>query len=282
MIGLVSRPACGALLLIALASASCKKADETPPPPRAETFTTQAGTPMIRVPAGWMERGSAAGRPDEAPVRRIYVDAFLIDAYEVAQDPYAALAVVNPSHFKGGNRPVEQVSWAKAAVYCNKRSVAEGLEPCYDEDTVACRFEASGYRLPTEAEWEYACRAGGGPQVGRLDDGAWYAENAGRTTHPVGEKQPNAWGLYDMLGNVAEWCNDVFDEGSYAVGPDANPHGPETGKLRVLRGGAWNSAPAACRPTYRAGENPGFQDACFARDAIGFRCVRRPPPAEQH
>ena len=104
---------------------------------------------------------------------------------------------------------------------------------------------------------------------------AWFAENADAKTHATGQKRPNAWGLCDMLGNVAEWCNDVYEPGYYAKSPEANPRGPAKGEQCVLRGGAWNSRAEACRSSARAGEDPGFEDACFARDAIGFRCVRR-------
>jgi len=127
-----------------------------------------------------------------------------------------------------------------------------------------------------------SCRVGNGPVSAgsQLKDFAWFNDNAARTTHSVATLKPNPWGLYDMLGNVAEWCNDRYDENYYRASPDRNPRGPAEGKLYVLRGGAWGSKAEGCRPTYRIGENPGFQDACFARDAIGLRCVRRPSAEE--
>ena len=238
---------------------------------------------MVLIPAGSFRMGSSGGSPDQQPVHEVALDAFLMDRYEVTQEQYTQLAPLNGSHFKGPHRPVEMISWADAALYCNLRSQAEGLTPCYNEDTVACNFDADGYRLPTEAEWEYACRAGTigeyafGSGAAALKDHAWYGANAGKQTHPVGQKRPNAWGLYDMHGNVAEWCHDVYAADYYQHSPVQNPRGPQTGDKYVLRGGAWNSSAEACRTAQRVGETPGFQDSCFARDAIGYRCVRKPP-----
>ena len=268
-------------LLAALAGPACEKAASPAPSAAPPAVRSKSGIAMVRLPAGWFDMGSARGRADEAPVHRVWVDSFLMDVHEVTQEDYGRLVLGNPSHFKGPQRPMEQISWAKAAMYCNERSRAEGLRPCYDEDTAACNLEADGYRLPTEAEWEYACRAGAdadysfGGDASRLKDYAWFSENAAKTTHPAGKKRPNPWGLYDMHGNVAEWCNDVYAADYYKSSPEKNPTGPADGRKYVLRGGAWDSGAKACRSSYRVGEDPGFQDACFALDAIGFRCVRR-------
>ncbi len=247
---------------------------------------SKSGIEMVLIPAGEYEMGSRGGREDEKPVRMVSISPFLMDVFEVTQAEYETLgrleAFPNPSHFKGSNLPVEQVTWPQAARICNARSRLEGLQPCYNEDTGTCNFEANGYRLPTEAEWEYACRAGTvtdysyGAESRQLGDHAWFADNSGKKTHPVGQKKPNPWGLFDMHGNVAEWCNDVYDKDYYKGGLSQNPHGPADGKEYILRGGSWKSTADALRSSYRLGESPGFSDACLARDAIGFRCVRRP------
>ena len=260
---------------------ACREA--TPPAPNVAlpVVATKLGIDMVLIPAGKFVMGSAAGQADERPPHEVQLDAFLIDRTEITQEQFGKLVLGNPAHFKGPSRPVEQISWAEAARFCNERSKREGLQPCYNDDA-ECNFQATGYRLPTEAEWEYACRAGAatdysfGADPGRLGEHAWFADNAAKTTHPVAAKKPNAWGLYDMVGNVAEWCNDPYDEKYYATAPAENPHGPADGERYVLRGGAWNSISKHCRSSSRVGENAGFQDACFARDAIGFRCVRRP------
>ena len=193
----------------------------------------------------------------------------------------------NPAHFKGERNPVEQVRWSDAAEFCNARSRNDGLDPCYDEVTFECNFNANGYRLPTEAEWEYASRAGSqadypfGGDPRKLRTYAHYSENAGNRTLPVGTLKPNAWGLFDMLGNVAEWCQDRYAEGYYQASPAQDPRGPAEGANRVLRGGAWNSRADACRVTYRSFDNPGITDACFAKDVYGFRCVRNLNEAER-
>lgn len=244
--------------------------------------TTKLGVPVVTVPGGKFLMGNAQGAEDERPPHEVEISSFVIDKYEFTQDLLAKLETPNPSHFKGDRRPAEQIRWTDAALICNARSRAEGLEPCYDEATFACNFDASGYRLPTEAEWEYAARAGSETveplevKLPDLDAQACYAGNSGQQTDLVGKKRANSWGLHDMRGNVAEWCYDAYQSDYYAASPASNPRGPEAGEKRVLRGGAWNADPTACRLTARQADDSGISDACFARDTHGFRCVRKP------
>ena len=246
-----------------------------------QVVKTKTGIEMIHVPAGEFRMGSRSGAADETPVHRVYISAFLMDRYEVTQQLYSAFPLPDPSHFKDPQRPVEQINWTDALAYCNERSLDEDLQPCYDLETGDCDFQANGYRLPTEAEWEYACRAGTqttyacGNSEQQLLAGAWCQKNAPAKTQPVGRKQANAWGLYDMHGNVKEWCNDYYSETYYQTSPDRDPRGPSQGSERVIRGGAWTSSPDACRSSYRASD-ASINDTCLASDAIGFRCVRSP------
>jgi formylglycine-generating enzyme required for sulfatase activity len=257
-------------------------------PDRLPTVKTRHGE-MVLVPAGWFMMGSDRGEDAEKPVHKVWVDALLIDKCEVTQEQFSQLMQKAPSHFKGPRNPVERVPWGDAAWYCNHRSRAEGLEPCYDETTGACNFRATGYRLPTEVEWEYACRAGTSTDFGfgddarKLGDHGWFDGNAGKRTHPVGMKKPNRWGIHDMHGNVMEWCNDVYEADYYQRSPERDARGPADSPLAkfVLRGGAWHSSADACRSAYRLGEFPAQPDACFAHDDIGFRCVRSAPAASQ-
>ena len=180
--------------------------------------------------------------------------------------------------------PVTSVRWFGAIAYCNWLSQQGGFDSCYNTTNGDVDFSKNGFRLPTEAEWEYAARAGSeaaytsGADARRLGGHAWFSENAMKRTHAVAQKRANAWGLFDMHGNVSEWCNDVYSADAYAKSSDKNPQGPASGKRYCLRGGAWNSSADAVRVFKRGGETPGFADACLHRDAIGFRCVRKALP----
>ncbi len=253
--------------------------------------TTKSGVPMVYLPGGEFMMGSRDGNPDEAPPHRVRVSGFLMDKFEVTHDLYAKAQLPDPSHWQDQPRkPVERVRWRDAKQYCNERSLLEGLKPCYNEKTFDwdCDFTASGYRLPTEAEWEYACRAGRseaydfGP-ASQLRQYGWFADNADQKTHVVGQKKPNRWGLDDLYGNVSEWCEDVYDPTYYQRSPAVDPPGPANpGKdvRRVIRGGSWRSSANLCRASARQGEKTGDSDACFSTDYCGFRCVRRVAPEE--
>ncbi len=181
--------------------------------------------------------------------------AFRLGARPVTRAQYAAIM----GDGTGDELPVDSVSWDDAVRFCNRLSEREGLTPVYrgaGADTERA-LSADGYRLPAEAEWEYACRAGTtGPRYGELDEIAWYRGNSGGTAHPVGRKRPNAWGLSDMLGNVWEWCWDFYDPAVY-------------GEYRVLRGGGWFDEHWSCRASVRRRSHPTLR-----LDDIGFRVAR--------
>ncbi len=249
-------------------------------------IATSSGVHMVYLPRGEFTMGSDQGTPDEAPAHKVRVSSFLMDKFEVTQEMFAKVQLPNPSHWQESpQKPVERVRWRDAKAYCNERSLLEKLKPCYNEKTLDwdCDYSANGYRLPTEAEWEYACRAGtDGPydfgQPDRLRQYGWVAENSDQKTHPVGQKKPNSFGIYDLYGHVSEWCEDVYSPTYYKESPAEDPHGPPApGKdvKRVIRGGSWKSSPDQCRATARQGERTGNTDACFSTDYCGFRCVRR-------
>lgn len=179
----------------------------------------------------------------------------------VTQELYARITGKRPSTAERDASPVEGVSWRDAVEFCNALSQHDGFTPAYhphaDGEGVEWDPAAEGYRLPTEAEWEHACRAGTtGPRYGPLDDIAWYRGNADGQLHDVGGRQPNAWGLYDMLGNVWEWCWDLYDAEVY-------------GSYRVLRGGGWFDEHWSCRASVRRRSHPTFRV-----DDVGFRVAR--------
>ncbi len=250
-----------------------------------KAYTSPSGVAMVFLPGGTYTMGSDQESADEGPAHSVTVGGFLIDQFEVYHELFTKAELPNPSRWQDQPRkPLEQIRWRDAKEYCNERSRMEGLELCYDESAPGwpCNFEANGYRLPTEAEWEYAARAG---QTGRYPFGdaskikqfVWFEENANQKSYPVGVKKPNAWGLHDMLGNVSEWCHDVYDPDYYQNSPSENPRGPEAANAtpkRVMRGGSWKASAAMCRVTFRQGQQTGDTDACFFTDYCGFRCVR--------
>ena len=231
---------------------------------------------MVRINGGTFTMGTAneGGRFDnEGPQHQVTVSSFFMAIYPVTQAEYEEVMEKNPSAFKGPNLPVEQVNWFDAVEYCNKRSLKEGLTPAYtiDGSNVTWDENANGYRLPTEAEWEYACRAGTTTPFysdDSVNEVGWHSGNSNGKTHPVGEKQPNPWGLYDMLGNVNEWCWDRF--GNYLPEEQTDPRGASSGTDRVYRGGCWRYDARQLRSAYRFGGNPSYIRTFF----VGFRLVR--------
>jgi formylglycine-generating enzyme required for sulfatase activity/Tol biopolymer transport system component len=244
-----------------------------------QTIQPKSGGEMVLIPEGEFTMGDPKGQPDEAP-HTVYVSAFYMDRFPVTQKLFKEVMGTNPSKRQGDELPVERTRWTDAALFCNRCSEIDGLAPCYDPKTWQCDFRANGYRVPTEAEWEYACRAGSqtsysfGNDVSDLALYAWCKPHSQGRTWPMGEKRPNRWGLYDMHGNVWQWCNDFYGETYYASSPRENPTGPSEGKQRVLRGGAWSSTPEKCRAAYRFKDFPVYSDACFGADSYGFRRVR--------
>jgi formylglycine-generating enzyme required for sulfatase activity/Tol biopolymer transport system component len=234
---------------------------------------------MVLIPGGTFTMGDGSGRPDEAP-HAVSASSFYLDKHTVTQELYEKIMGVNPSKRKAPKNPVERTQWTDAVRFCNKCSDADGLTPCYDLTTWECNFAADGYRLPTEAEWEYACRAGAagkycfGDAESQLPEYAWLKPHSQGKPQPVGLKTPNRWGLFDMHGNVWQWCHDWYGESYYAESPRQDPHGPAAGKMRVLRGGAWDQAAEKCRSAYRHKEFPVYSDACFGADSYGFRRAR--------
>ena len=213
----------------------------------------------------------------QQPIHEVSVSSFYISKYQITQNEWQEVMGSNPSWFRGDKLPVEQISWYDAIEYCNKRSIKEGLKPCYSGSgkNISCDWTANGYRLPTEAEWEYAARGGkkskGYKYSGSNDinEVAWYGSNSSDKTHPVGEKQANELGIYDMSGNVWEWCWDWYSIDYYSKSPRSNPRGPSSGEFRVLRGGSWYYNGNDCRVANRRLNNPDDGDYSY-----GLRILR--------
>ena len=261
-------------------------------------------TKLVYVQGGTFQMGSNGYSADERPIHSVTLSSFLIGKYELTQSEWQTVMTgnnngisANPSSFSGNpNRPVEQVSWYAVIVFCNRKSIQEGLTPCYAKsgntnpgnwgtmptsstdtqwNAITCNWSANGYRLPTEAEWEYAAR-GGNQSNGYIYSGsnsvssvAWYDGNSSSRTHDVGTKAANELGIYDMSGNVFEWCWDWYNSSYYSSSPSSNPKGPSSGSYRVSRGGSWNNYDVGCRVAYRYYDSPGDSNLF-----LGLRLVR--------
>jgi formylglycine-generating enzyme required for sulfatase activity len=226
----------------------------SPAEPETKVAPESGREGMVLIPTGTFVMGSNDGESDEKPAHQVTVSGFYMDKTEVTQEQYERVMGNNPGTFKGcPTCPAEMVSWNDAKAYCEK----------------------VGKRLPTEAEWEYAARAGSTTKYSWGDsmngDYAWYYDNANSKTHPVGQKRPNAGGMYDMIGNVWEWCADWYDEKYFLSSPASNPQGPATGSCRVLRGGSWYGSDVIMRSANRL---KGVPDNRLNR--YGFRCAAQP------
>lgn len=229
---------------------------------------------MVRVPAGEFLMGSE--RTDQVEVE--ISQPLMIDKYLVTQDLYVEVIGRNPSRFTGPLLPVDNASWFDAVTFCNRLSVLTGLDPAYEVlgREAIVDVNKNGYRLPSEAEWEYCCRGDNVEErYGPIDDIAWYNANAGGKTHEVGTKESNTFGVFDMLGNVWEWCNDWYQR-RYPKARQTNYPGPADGFERVRRGGSWNDLPDCIRASFR------HRETAFAHDSTcGFRIVRPLTEAEK-
>lgn len=244
---------------------------------KAESVEIFKSIEMVYIDGGNFLMGDTFGDGEsgEKPLRQVLIGNYYIGSYEVTQIEWEGVMGSNPSKFKGKRNPVENISWLDAIDFCNKLSKNEGLSPVFKikGNMVYADFLANGYRLPTEAEWEFAARGGiktkstkfAGTNI--LTKTGWYYGNSGNSTHPVGDKQPNELGLFDMSGNVWEWCMDW--KGVYQLKQDVNPTGLATGSYRVLRGGSWKDFENTCRVSRRDGNAP-----TYTNDSVGFRICR--------
>jgi len=235
-----------------------------PEKPTPFTLDLAGGVKMefVLIRPGSFMMGSEKGDADEKPVHKVTIAKPLyMGKYEVTQEQWQAVMGSNPSELKGPKNPVERVSWNDCQEFLKK---------------INERFPAMGFRLPTEAEWEYACRAGSateycfGDDEAGLGDYAWHGRNSGLETHPVGEKKPNAWGLYDMHGNVAEWCQDWYHDSYNGAPTDGSAWESPAGSTRVSRGGTWGNGAYYCRSARRSYDAPDDR----VRQLLGFRFVR--------
>ena len=242
----------------------------------SNTIHVGNGLAMVHIAGGGFQMGKK-GNFDEGPEHRVRIADFYIGKYEITQKEWGEIYDNNPSGYQGNEFPVESVSWYDAIEFCNRKSKMSDLSPCYSikGKQVICDWNADGYRLPTEAEWEYASR-GANQSHGYIYSGsddfylvAWIWINSGNITHKVGGKQPDELGIYDMSGNVAEWCWDWYDSDYYRLSPSTDPKGPNSGIKKVVRGGGMDNSASIVQCTHRSVEDPEKY-----QKSIGFRVVR--------
>jgi formylglycine-generating enzyme required for sulfatase activity len=237
-------------------------AEKVPPGNSAnpESYTNSIGMKFRLLKAGEFEMGSENGGEDEKPIHTVLISQdFYLAESEVTQAQYKKVMGINPSHFKDADFPVDTVSWNDAQEFCNKLSQTENRE----------------YRLPTEAEWEYACRAGTKTEYFWGDKfdvkHAFIVDNTKGKPQQAASTKPNPWGLYDMSGNVWEWCQDWYSDKTYKSNPEVDPQGAAFGQFKVIRGGSWDYCNMCCRSAYRGSRDPGCKSS-----GVGFRVVLVP------
>lgn len=228
---------------------------------------------MVMVSSGIADIGSTRGWYDEKPLHRVNITKnFYVSIYELSQYIYYFVCDTNPSTIKGDNYPVNNVKWEDAILFCNKISKLYGYDTCYvlKNNQILWDTNATGFRLPTEAEWEYFCRSGSRDDYNSneaIEALAWFNINSGFKIQPIGKKIPNNAGIYDLHGNVSEWCWDWYDENYYRYSVFINPKGPEKGIKKVHRGGSYLDGFAFLRSSARF-----FDDGYYEK--MGIRLVR--------
>ncbi len=227
--------------------------------------------PMVSVAGGSFLMGNNNGTNTEKPAHTVSLNGFSISRTEITQEQFENVMGSNPSYSKNPDMPVEQVTWFEAVEFCNRLSMMEGLTPAYSISgkTVTWNTQADGYRLPTESEWEFAAGSGtsDGKQAVSAEGSVWNSTNSAGQSHECGKLEANAADLFDMCGNVSEWCWDYY--GVYRTGEQHNPKGTESGTQRVIRGGGWNSNPQQCTATFRDCQKPEIRSSY-----TGFRICR--------
>lgn len=244
------------------AQAEERKLEAASEPSAGKIWTEpKTGMEFVWVPSGCFNMGdSSAGEEEEEPVHKVCVKGFWMGRYEVTQAQYRQMMDKNPSKFQGSDKPVENVNWDDASKFAEEMGNSTGTK----------------VRLPSEAEWEYACRAGGAHEKycggGKPDRLAWYHDNSGKQTHAVGKLAPNDWGLYDMSGNVWEWTQDCFNEGYKGAPTDGSAWESGSCDTRIVRGGSWSGVPDNLRAAVRSETDSGFRFYIY-----GFRIARTLP-----